>query len=777
MLKLAYCYVKGNKRSTFICIAGMALSMTLVFSLIQTAEQSITYFKDMISSDSNYDLMLADIEEEVLTESQLQEITELYGERYDLIRTIYFGKGRISEVSESTMVGVCGDWPTFFMVELQEGRLPNETGDICIEESFAAEKGLKTGMPLRLTLFENSDEGAETEYEFLISGIISDTPSYTSGGYMFTTFDTVQEIQAQEEYQNAVLQNVIYLSIDRQDYPEEDISAVYAELTEKYGMSFTKHIQENKAKYQIGMEKGSYYELSRALYGIVVFLLVILSIFVYYMMRVNLLGKIRQYGVLRSLGMDRFRLAGLIVCEVMLYSVPGILLGCLGGLWLNQVMTELIFRSLIGKSIHVTNYSAGLFISAIGLAFLAVVLASLKIFVDIVHKKPIELLQNSAKNREGRYTTCRNVVLELAWNNTGRNRGKTRVFLITMILALLLVILMGNGLGSMDFDVDKGVVSFANMEISAVRGAGTSYIEDEDFEQLKNLAGEEWFWQAGLFEYRLCEENQEQNTATAVVYSHKLMDRFREINGLKNEEVVLCYNESSEIKMPEKLRLYDGDELLAELLPQAEVSAGRKDLTSGGIPRSRNTLILDEAYAATFLEKPLQITSVYLHSDNLTIGDVKQLLDSEYYEYVDLSNIEEQANRNLKGMLILAGYMMVSMITLAVFLITSTVRENFEQRRGEIGMMRAVGGTKKMVSLILCTEILLNLLVAALLSGVLSVPVSAYVYFIIRGKVGMAWQGYVFGIPVVLLGSMLVVKWNVDHCMRCDTVELLRSEE
>ncbi len=229
--------------------------------------------------------------------------------------------------------------------------------------------------------------------------------------------------------------------------------------------------------------------------------------------------------------------------------------------------------------------------------------------------------------------------------------------------------------------------------------------------------------------------------------------------------------------MRASMRLYHGAELLAELQPQVKFLAGPKALKSEGIPGLRNIIIIDETYANNILKNPLQITSVYLHSDNLTANDVKQMLGNWNYEYTDWSNIMKESQEQLKSMLIVVGYMMISMITLAVFLITSIVRENFEQRRGEIGMMRAAGGTKRMISHILCMEILLNLLVAALLASILAAPVSACVYLIIKEKMGMAWQGYVFGIPIVLLGSMLVVKWNVDNCMKCNTVELLRSEE
>lgn len=773
MLKLAYQYVKQNKRNTFICIAGIALSMALVFSLIQTAEQIITKYKEMIISYSDYDVAIGESlnEEERLDDTYFQEIMELYKDRYDLIGAVNVGQFKMGEVTGYTVAGVSGDWPSLFKVELLEGKLPDTLNDICIEESFARDRNLKVGMPLRLRLYNNRGEGAEMEYEFFISGLVSDT----SSGYIITTLDTANEILAQKQYSNAVSRNIIYLSIDKQDYPEEEISAVYTELTEKYGLSFIKHIKVNKAKYQIGMEKGSYYELRRALYGIVILLLVIMGIFVYYMMRVNLLGKIKQYGIFRSLGMDRRRLSELIICEVMLYSVAGILLGCLGGILLNQVMAGLILRGLIGEGICITNYSAGLFVSAVGLAIIAVILASLKIFIEIVHKKPVELLQNHIRDKTGRYTACQNIVLELAWNNANRNKGQKRVLLITMVLSLLLVILLGNGLGSIDFDMEEGVASFANIEVSAVRGAGTSYITDEDFENLRSIDGAELYWQAGLFEYRLPGWEEGQNATTAVIYSSTLMDKFRKANSLKGEEIVWCCKEG--IEMPDSLRLYDGDELLAELRPQVKVLAGAKDLKSEGIPGLRNIIIIDETYANNILKNPLQITSVYLHSDNLTANDVKQMLGNWNYEYTDWSNIMKESQEQLKSMLIVVGYMMISMITLAVFLITSIVRENFEQRRGEIGMMRAAGGTKRMISHILCMEILLNLLVAALLASILAAPVSAYVYLIIKEKMGMAWQGYVFGIPIVLLGSMLVVKWNVDNCMKCNTVELLRSEE
>jgi ABC-type antimicrobial peptide transport system permease subunit len=128
-------------------------------------------------------------------------------------------------------------------------------------------------------------------------------------------------------------------------------------------------------------------------------------------------------------------------------------------------------------------------------------------------------------------------------------------------------------------------------------------------------------------------------------------------------------------------------------------------------------------------------------------------------------------------MLVLIAYMIVAIVFLAVFLITSIVRENFECRKKEIGMMIAVGARKGQVTSILCGEMLLLILVAEMFALIVSIPVSAYIYQVINDKAGLELVGFIVGIPLVVILSGIVVFINVQKCLQGKAIDLLRCED
>lgn len=187
MLRLAFCYIKKMRRNTIICITGIALSIMLLFSLVQIGELIISNYKNMILSVSNYDYFISDLDKETA-----DEIQERYQSRYQMAQFIFWARSLENAAIYHDVVGAEGDWMSIFQVELLEGAEPTGKNEICLEQSYAEEKGIRVGDILSLPL--EIGYMTETSADFTVSGILSNTGAYRTGSYMFVSIDTAENI-------------------------------------------------------------------------------------------------------------------------------------------------------------------------------------------------------------------------------------------------------------------------------------------------------------------------------------------------------------------------------------------------------------------------------------------------------------------------------------------------------------------------------------------------------------------------------------------------------
>ena len=168
---------------------------------------------------------------------------------------------------------------------------------------------------------------------------------------------------------------------------------------------------------------------------------------------------------------------------------------------------------------------------------------------------------------------------------------------------------------------------------------------------------------------------------------------------------------------------------------------------------------------------------MYLAGDDLSEDSLRKILSMDNYELYDLALIMGEESNQLRGMLVLIGYMIAAVVILVVFLITSIVIENFEHRKKEIGMMMAIGANMRQMKKILCGEVVTLILVSGVVASIIAVPISMYVYLIINDELGMAVNGYLLGIPVTIILSGLVVYINVSRGLKQRVIDMLRSED
>lgn len=262
------------KRNTIICIAGIAVSIMLLFSLVQIGELIISNYKNMILSVSNYDYFISDLDKETA-----DEIQERYQSRYQTAQFIFWARS-----------------------------LEN-----------AALQGI--------------DRTQLGEY-----------PAY-----------------------------IEYILMNSNGFPkEEDSFELYSYLFETYGRDIMPNIQVNERKLELESDQGIYHLLSVAIWGIVIFIAVVMTIFIYYMMQISFQNKMNQYGTMRALGAGNANIGRIILSELFIYGCVGLSLGCLAGILFNKIFAKTFIRIFVGDQIDRIQTSYRMVLYVMGLVTVSV---------------------------------------------------------------------------------------------------------------------------------------------------------------------------------------------------------------------------------------------------------------------------------------------------------------------------------------------------------------------------------------------------------------------
>lgn len=772
MFKLALSYIIKMKKNTIVCLSGLIVSIILLFSLVQIGYMIMDSYQSMMTSNSNYDITISN-----LNFDQLEEINSTFENTYEMSGVIFAADYQESNTVNHYIVGVEGNWLKTFSVTMVNGRSPSKAGDIVIEERYAKSHGLKTGDALEnVTL---SGDMGECKAEFKVCGIISDTPSYTNGTYMFICLDEAKSILEKNELYEENPAYTSYFLIDEHGYPEDEIYYVYSYIFKNYDKNVYTNFVENPTKYDLYYnDSGIFSGINSAVKAVAGFVSIIMVIFIYYMMHINLQGKYKQYGIIRAIGAKKSQIASLIGCELMIYIIISLVIGCIGGIIFNNFFAKKIIAILLGKEVAINN---ALNYKIIIYMILIITVPSLLVwFIFIIklrNKNPIDLIQKKEVFANKKFINAKNIYIDLIVNNSYRNRKNSRALIITMFLASLMTILFINGASSVSFNINKSIYAFSNCEVTiSLANLDYTYFPEEQLDEISseiNCMYKQSILKSYHDQLSVKKDNEEMKNYTLIVYSDDMMKKLIDINKLDNDcHIVTFGDEVSGCK--ELVVSIDGKEYKINV--DGNVSNEYPSLRGIMTNNYEGAVIVDESYARENLGFAGQWNDIFIDGD-ITSQELTDILGEDNFEYYDLNAAVSQSQSQMQSILVLLAYMAVSIILLSIFLIRSIVKESFEHRKKEIGMICAIGTRKNQMTLILVGETLLLVVLATIISSIISIPISMYVYEIMNSESGLPWQGFGIGIPLIMLLSGLVIWMNVKGCMKEKIAYLLKCEE
>lgn len=424
MVKNATAYVLRKKNRTFIVFIILTLVLSCLFSCLSILKSSDNLEKSLYKS-SNSSLALTRKDNQGYFETNefkeinnIKEIEEVIPQ-YDGLAKLISGnvvengqKVNREDLSDDfkNIVSVQGSYNIkrnvlfnsgVFMMKEGRNIEKNDTDKIIVHSDFAEKNNLKLNDKVKLKFLNmnNNDDSNIKEYEFEIVGIFTGKKQerYTglssdlSENMMFVDYDSAQ--RALNIPKGKEIANKLTLFTDTPEKMDEAIKKV-------------KELNADWSKYNLDKDANAFKEALESLNGIKH----IIKIMTYSIMAAGaivlslilvlwLRERIYEIGILLSIGINKIKIIGQFILELIFTSLPALAASLIfGNLALKQMISGLVNsdeNASVASSFLNTGFNAGslvTFIQSYGILIIIITVSVIVASGMILIKKPKEIL-------------------------------------------------------------------------------------------------------------------------------------------------------------------------------------------------------------------------------------------------------------------------------------------------------------------------------------------------------------------------------------------------
>lgn len=800
---LVFSYIKGYRKNTILSILGIAFSVMLMFSLLQMGEMMLSQFRHMVGDYPTADFQIRNFDFEELDEiySYLQKN---HGEYTFYKRAVYGSSFAPNGMTVITIEGVEGAWDELPPRKVLAGRKPEKYGEICVEKKYCAMLG-KTpqemvGEKLKLTVHD--DDYKEHEITYIVSGVLSDSGSNSDSCSMQTTYETAVEDVKKYHFHYEQNGNQINMLYDKFSENSERDVELQIEIMNRFCSGdkyfFKNHIWNNPVRSEKFEDKGAINDTAAAFGAIAVLVSVCLVLFVYNTVSISMIRKIRQYGMMRCMGLSNKDLLFMMGIETCFYTGCGLVLGILAGNLLNGFVSGPILRVLL--NIEISKKLGGIFAYAVTavLAVLAVVFAFCFVYLKIRELEPVEMMQFTESGKMklpfGTGEKNQKILSAMVLRNLKRNKSRTHTLYAILVISGVIIMVIVNAVGTMNFKSFDMRGHFSCYEVFS-NHIDEKYISPEQILELGQKEGvNSVYWQKFCDDIKCTPNDQNQYDTHMYVFSDSLFDKFLELNDIsvpKEEAGVVISYDDSKYQCDEIILKYAG---LKETDRTASVTVPVKKILYdeygnsllGGLtfaPSENAYLIVSEKFAEKIYVSLGDKDSFSKYTDIL-VDCTKEVDETILYEIfgnevsiIDLKAFADNTEGQLLGMGAIALYVLLAVMVLGVLIMNNIIKTNIVSREKEIGMMRSIGAEDILVKQLLVKEIMTLALRAVVTASLVALPVSLYLSVMMQDKAEIKVAGYFAGSLVVLGGCYFLTKRTVKKNLAGKNIsEMLRQE-
>ena len=850
--KLTIKNLKLNKKRTIVTIIGIMLSVALitaVASMYASGIKSLIKYETSIKGDFHtafYNVPTSDIDKFV-NNRNIEKLNITEGLGYAKIDS------KNEDKPYAYLKGFTKDALNNLSVRLVKGRLPENTNEIVIPTHLKTNGRLDLKLNDSITLevgkridskgseLSQSDKYQNTAGEYLVEtqtktykivGIIerpaTNIEYYTAPGYTFITYMDSKNLSGNVDIYakftkdgvknwDKTIANILGVSqvLFRKVYNQEIESE---KLTEQLKKTYMFDVN----KYLIDLETNpisstSIGDLGKVL-AIVIVIIVFTSIFcIKNSFDISITEKIRQYGMLRSIGATKKQIKRNVFYEATilgLIGIPlGIILGCLATYILiiisNYYLTDVVQT---GFKLELV-FSTYAILVAIILGIITIYFSALKSATRASKVSEIDSIRNSAnlkisskKIKSPKYIKkLFGIGGVISFKNLKRNKKKYRTTIISITVSTFVFIALysfmelafqnvNNELKVSDFNISLSTNAINDYSYNKfLKTVNLSGIEDYAILRNSELSFTGSHSSKEYLEYfGTKNESDAEGHITIFAIGKKQYDKYIKSLGLNYDDIkdkailfdkqyITSYDKNNN-KITKNIRVYDfskGD-VITSTNNQLNLEIGAISSIEPDFLKwlSNSYLIIsDEMFDKIAKTNNLDIYYKASNADKLQ-DELDSYLNGESY---NIDNKEENVRimNNLFTLIAIFLYGFIIVISLiGITNIFNTITTNMELRKQEFAMLKSIGMTSKEFKRMIRLESLFMGIKSLLFGILIGITLSYLIYLSSDSDIPykLPIVAIIISILVVFILISLIMKYSLNKINKQNTIETIRNE-
>lgn len=837
--KLTYKNLILNKKRSIVTIIGIILSVALitaVSSMVSSFKESMINYEKTRKGDYHISFNNVPLEDLKYFDNNNNRSIESYyvtnGIGYaklDGVKNKYKPYAYIIEMDKNAFKNT--------RLQLISGELPKNDTEIVIPRHLKTNGRLtlEIGETITLNVGDRISEGYtlnqsnpfnnETEEEIVnttpktykIVGIV-ERPSfeyYTAPGYTFVTFKSNSVSGTYDIYAR-------YTKDALKDYQKTTMNIVGDLENPKYSFGINGHLIE--------LETFSFNDDTMKVIinlAIVVIIIVIFtSVFcIKNSFNISITEKIKQYGMLASIGATSKQIKKNVYYEAFLLSIIGIPLGVLSGILASFILIKVV-NALIGNFMVIEGFlifrvSILAIIFSIILSIITIFLSSRKAAKIASKTSPITAIRNSGSIKiNPKKLKTPKLIKKLfgiggviSYKNIKRNKKKYRTTVISIVLCVAVYVALSYFI-NMAFNVVKmefGEYTY-NLNVYIFKDALSNYDQIENITKLEGIKDysviRTSMLEANLkytndaVKYNSYDGNEAKNKTLAVLsvgekeykkYVDKLNLDYEKVKNkgiLINNDIIKIIEDDEAKKV--SYSIFDikiGDIINSKIMIEETEKdfdieiAKVTDIRPMGYENYYNDAILivsDEVMDT--LPKRDQI-SIFINCDNPdTLQDeiTKMLANFDNYSIENIdSTFKSMNNIYLIVAIFLYGFIIVIAL-IGVTNIFNTITTNIELRKSEFAMLKSIGMTNHEFNRMIFLESFFYCIKSLLIGLPIGIAISYVIYKVLIGEIEfnyvLPYKGIIISISVVFILIFTLMKYSVNKVKNNNIIETIRNE-
>ena len=853
--KLTIKNLKLNRKRTIVTIIGIMLSVALitaVASMYASGIKSLIKYETIIKGDFHtafYNVPISDVDK-FINNRNVEKLNITEGLGYAKIDS------KNEDKPYAYLKGFTKDALNNLSIRLVKGRLPENTNEIVIPTHLKTNGRLDLKLNDSITLevgkridskgdeLNQSDKYQNTAGEQLVEmqtktykivGIIerpaTNIEYYTAPGYTFITYIDSKNLSGNVDIYakftkdgvknwDKTIANILGVSqvLFRKVYKVYNQEIESEKLTEQLKKTYMFDIN----KYLIDLETNpisstSMGDLGKVL-AIVIAIIVFTSIFcIKNSFDISITEKIRQYGMLRSIGATKKQIKRNVFYEATilgLIGIPlGIILGCLATYILiiisNYYLTDVIQT---GFKLELV-FSTYAILVAIILGIITIYFSALKSATRASKVSEIDSIRNSAnlkisskKIKSPKYIKkLFGIGGVISFKNLKRNKKKYRTTIISITVSTFVFIALysfmelafqnvNNELKVSDFNISLSTNAINDYSYNKfLKTVNLSGVEDYAILRNSELSFTGSHSSKEYLEYfGTKKESDAEEHITIFAIGKKQYDKYIKSLGLNYDDIkdkvilfdkqyITSYDKNNN-KIIKNIRVYDfnkGD-VITSTNNQLNLEIGAISSIGPNLLKNLSNsylIISDEMFDKIAKTNNLDIYYKASNADKLQ-DELDSYLNGESY---NIDNKEENVRimNNLFTLVAIFLYGFIIVISLiGITNIFNTITTNMELRKQEFAMLKSIGMTSKEFKRMIRLESLF-MGIKSLLFGILIGIILSYLIYLSSDSdipYKLPIVAIIISILVVFILISLIMKYSLNKISKQNTIETIRNE-